>query len=98
MILVNERFLSADHIQHIYVEQLYPDREQSYIVIVQFSGNSAVFGRRDNDAMTMQMAFELRRRIVKAIVKYKSSASPEIQHVELPKYEEVHRKEDSQAS
>ena len=91
MILINERFLSANHIQHIYVEQLYPTQER-YIVIVQFSGNSAVFGRRDNDAMTLQMAFELRRRIVKAIVNYKSSDKSEIQYVDFPKYEEVHPK------
>ena len=48
--------------------------------------------------MTMQMAFELRRRIIKAIVNYKSSDKPEMQHVDFPKYEEVHPKEDSQTS
>ena len=98
MILVNQRFLSADHIQHIYIEQLYPDQERSYVVIVQLSGDSAVFGRRANDTMTMQMAFELRRRIVKAIVDYKSSEKPEIQHVDIPTYNEVHVKEDSENS
>ena len=96
MILIDERFISADHIQHIYVEPLYPDKGQTYVVIVQLSGNSAVFGRRN--AMTVQMAFELRRRIIKAIVNYKSSDKPEIQHVDFPKYEEVHPKEDSQTS
>ena len=59
MILVNERFLSADHIEHIYIEELVasvtPGR---YAVIVQLSGDVAVFGRRD-DNMTLQMAFEL---------------------------------------
>ena len=96
MILINERFISADHIQHIYVEQLYPDRDGTYVVIVQLSGNSAVFGRRNS--MTMQMAFELRRRIIKAIVDYKSSDKPEMQHVELPKYEEVHPEKVSETS
>ena len=81
MILVGERFLSANHIEHIYVEQLFPPHER-YIVIVQLSGSSVVFGRRDNDYMTMQMAFELRRRIVKAIVNYKSNDKPEIQQVD----------------
>lgn len=96
MILVGERFLSANHIEHIYVERYPP--HGGYIVIVQLSGSSAVFGRRENDNMTMQMAFELRRRIVKAIVKYKSSDTPEIQQIDFPKYEEVHQKEDSEYS
>ena len=95
MILINERFISADHIEHIYIEEF--DGPGQYVVIVQLSGAPAVFGRRDS-TMTLQMAFELRRRIVKAIVKYKSSDSPEIQQVELPKYEEVHPKEDSENS
>lgn len=95
MILVNERFLSADHIEHIYIEQLNPQR---YGVIVQLSGDAAVFGRRANDAMTMQMAFELRRRIVRAIVNYKSSEKTEIQHVQIPTYQEVHPKEVSEKS
>ena len=94
MILINERFISADHIEHIYIEPL--PTEGHHAVIVQLSGNAAIFGR--HDAMTMQMAFELRRRIVKAIVNYKSSDKPEIQHVDLPKYEEVHPKEDSENS
>ena len=93
MILVNERFLSADHIEHIYIEQLpTPGR---YALIVQMSGDAAVFGRRDNDAMSMQMAFELRRRIVKAIVQYKSGDKPEIQQVIFPTYKEVHPEEAS---
>ena len=82
MILINERFISANHIEHIYIEPL-PD-PQRYAVIVQMSGASAVFGRRDNDAMTIEMAFELRKRIVKAIVDYKSSDTPEIQLVDFP--------------
>ena len=98
MILVDEhkRFISADHIQDIYIKQL-PDTQQ-YTVIVQLSGTSAVFGRRGWDAMTRQMALELRKRLVKAIVDYKSSDKPEIQLVEIPKYEEVHPKEDSNSS
>ena len=94
MILVNERFISADHIEHIYIEPL--PTEGHHTVIVQLSGSAAVFGRRD--FLTLQMAFELRRRIVEAIVEYKSSDKPKIQHVELPKYEEVHPKEDAENS
>ena len=94
MILVNERFISADHIEHIYIEPL--PMEGQHAVIVQLSGSAAIFGR--HDAMTLQMAFELRRRIVKAIIEYRSSDTPKIQHVELPKYEEVHPKENSENS
>ena len=36
--------------------------------------------------------------ITKAIVDYKSSDTPEIQYVDLPTREEVHRKEDSETS
>ena len=92
MILINGRFISADHIQDIYVKEL-PHTPERYMLIVQFIGNSAIFGMRENDYMTMPMAFELRRRIVKAIVDYKSSDKTEIQHVDFPTYEEVHRKE-----
>ena len=94
MILINERFISADHIEHIYIDDSY--HPGKYVLIVQLSGSAAVFGSRDNDTMTMQMAFELRRRIVKAIIDYKSSDKPEIQHVDFPKYEEVHPREDSE--
>ena len=90
MILVKERFLSADHIQHIYIEAL---NEREHIVIVQMSGGAAVFGRTASDAMTKEMAFELRRRIVKAIADYKSSDKPSIQHVDFPTYQEVHPEE-----
>ena len=98
MILVGEqkRFISADHIQHIYIKPLADP--PLYEVIVQMFGTSAIFGRRESDTMTMQMALELRKRIVKAIVDYKSSDKPEIQHVDVPKYEEFHPKEDSQTS
>ena len=98
MILIgeNERFISADHIQHIFIDPL--PEPQRYAVIVQMFGTTAVFGRRDTDAMTMQMAFELRRRIVKAIVEYKSSDKPKVQHVDFPKHEEIHPKEGSQTS
>ena len=96
MILVNERFLSADHIEHIYVEQLpIPGR---YALIVQLSGDVALFGKHDNDAMPLQMAFELRKRIVKAIVKYKSGDKAELQHVDFPTYQEVHPEAESEKS
>ena len=90
MILINERFISADHIEHIYIEEF--DHRGRYAVIVQLSGSPAVFGRRE-ETMTLQMAFELRRRIVRAIINYKSSDKPEIQHVTLPTYKEVHPQE-----
>lgn len=86
MILINQRFVSADHIEHIYIEPL--PTEGQHAVIVQLSGSAAIFGR--HDAMTLKMAFELRRRIVKAIFDYKTSDTPTIQHVDFPKYEEVH--------
>ena len=59
MILIgeHERFISADHIQHIFVDPL--SEPQRYAVVVQMIGGSAVFGRRDSDAMTLQMAFEI---------------------------------------
>ena len=95
MILINERFISADHIEHIYIEEYVP--QGRHIVIIQLSGSPAVFGRR-NDAMTLQMAFELRRRIVKAIVKYKSSDPPELQHVEFPTYKEMHPEAETEKS
>lgn len=95
MILINERFISADHIEHIYIEEYGPSEQ--YVVIVQLSGSPAVFGRR-GDGMTLQMAFELRRRIVKAIVKYKSGEKPEVQHVELPTYQEVHPEDETETS
>lgn len=90
MILIgeNERFISADHIQHIYIKPL-PEL-QRYEVIVQMFGSSAIFGRRDSDAMTMKMALELRKRIVKAIADYKSSDKPAIQHVDFPTSQEIH--------
>ena len=98
MILVgeHERFINADHIQEIYIEPL--SEPQRYAVTVRLSGGAAVFGRSDSDAMTVQMALELRKRFVKAIVNYKSSNTPEIQYVDLPTREEAHRKEDSENS
>lgn len=92
MILVKERFLSANHIQHIYIEAI---NERQHAVIVQMSGAAAVFGRRTSDAMTKEMAFELRRRIVKAIVDYKSSDKSSVQHVDFPTYQEVHPERES---
>lgn len=95
MIIINERFLSAEHIQHIYVEKVHLDQDR-YVMIIQFSGILAVFGRRASDAMTKPMAFELRRRIIKAIIDYKSSNTPEVQYVDLPTYQEVHSPNDSE--
>ena len=89
MILVNLRYLNADHIQHIYVEE-YSREQDRYVVIVHLLGNVAVFGRSDNDYMTLPMAFELRNRIVKAIVDYKSNKKPTIQFVEIPQFDEFH--------
>lgn len=95
MILIDERFISADHIEHIYIEEYGPPGQ--YVVIVQLSGSPAVFGRREG-TMTLQMAFELRRRFVRAIVNYKSSDKPEIQHVKMPTYQEVHPDNESEKS
>ena len=97
MIIINERFLSAEHIQHIYVEKVHPDQDR-YAVVIQFPGNSAVFGRLASDAMTKQMAFELRRRIINAIIDYKSSHTPEVQYVDLPPYKEGQSPNDSENS
>ena len=95
MILVNQRFISADHIEHIYIEELpTPGR---YALIVQLTGGVAMFGRRD-DILTLQMAFELRRRIVKAISDYKSSSPPAIQQVAFPTYQEVHPEAEKEKS
>lgn len=94
MILINERFINADHIEHIYIEPL--PTEGQHVVIVQLSGSAAIFGR--HDILTLQMAFELRRRIVKAIVNYKSSNPPKLQYVELPTYQEVHPESESKKS
>ena len=87
MILINERFISADHIEHIYIEEL--PIQGRYTLIVQLTGGVATFGGRD-DILTLQMAFELRRRIVTAISDYKSSSPPAIQQVAFPTYQEVH--------
>ena len=57
-----------------------------------------MFGRRDNDTMTIEMAFELRKRIVEAIVKYKSGHKSELQQVNFPTYQEVHPETESEKS
>ena len=84
MILVGEhkRFLSADHIQAIYIQPI--EDSELYTVTVQLFGHAAVFGKRRWEAMDVGMAVELRERLVKAIVDYKSSDTPEIQHVDFP--------------
>ena len=86
MILIKERFLSADHIQHIYIKSM--SGSERYSVIVQMTGCYAEFGI--DDYLDNEMAFELRRRIVTAISDYKSSNPPAIQQVDFPRYEEVH--------
>lgn len=85
MILIDQRFLSADHIEYIYIQQF---SDGLCTVTVQMSSSSAVFGRSRN--MDEEMAVELRNRIIQAIVRYKSSKDPEIQRVEFPTYQEVH--------
>lgn len=84
MILVGKRkrFISADHIQDIFIRSI--GESDRYTVTVQLSGHGAMFGRNDNETMSMEMAVELRDRLIKAIVDYKSSDTPEIQHVDLP--------------
>ena len=96
MILVgeHERFINADYIQEIYIQPL--EDPQRYAVVVQLFGDTAVFGGQASDAMTMPMALELRRRIVRAIVRYKSRSKSEIQYVDIPTYQEMHPKEDSE--
>ena len=91
MILINEKYLNADHIQHIYIT---PFSDDTYRVTVEMVNTRSFFSSSGDDDLTKEMAFELRRRIVKAIVDYKSSEKPEVQHVEIPKYKEVHPKED----
>ena len=44
------------------------------------------------------MAFELRKRIVQAIVQYKSGDKPELQQVDFPTYQEVHPDTESEKS
>ena len=93
MILIGSKFLIAEHIQYIEIEQLHG---QLYTVKVQMTEGTVMFGTGKSDVMDIAMAFELHRRIVQAIARYKSSDTPEIQHVDFPKYEEVHRKEKSE--
>lgn len=96
MILIgeHERFINADHIQEIYILPL--EEPLRYVVVVQLSGGTAAFGRQASNVMTMPMALELRRRIVRAIVNYKSSDKPEIQYVDIPTYQEMHPEEESE--
>lgn len=95
MILIGKRFVSAEHIISIDVQQF---SGELYTVIVKMTGGDSVFGQGSADVMDQKMAHELRKRIDRAIVHYKSSDKPEIQHVDFPKYEEVHQKEDSDNS
>ena len=92
MIVVGSKFLSTEHIQYIEVEQLH---EQLYTVKIQMTEGIVKFGIGKSDVMDIEMALELRNRIIRAIFRYKSSNKPEIQYVNFPKYEEVHAKKDS---
>lgn len=96
MILIgeHEKFINADYIQEIYIQ---PQEEPlRYVVVVRLVGDITTFGRQARDAMTMPMALELRRRIVRAIARYKSSDKPEIQYVDIPTYQEMHPEEESE--
>ena len=87
MILIDERFVSADHIQDVYVK-VHPIQER-YMVIIQLSGTVAVFGRRDNDYMTMQMALSYARdprmrSARKRMFNYKPLTNLNSQYVKFP--------------
>ena len=93
MIVIGERFLSAEHINSIDVQQI---SDELHTVIVNMTGSVSVFGQGRSDVMDKKMALELRRRIVIAIARYKSSDKPEIQYVDIPTYQEMHPKEESE--
>ena len=87
MILIAGKFLSAEHIEYVDVEPL---NDQLYTVTVKMTGSTVVFGKGKSDVMDSNMAIELWRRIIQAIVNYKSEARPIIQNVNFPTYKEVH--------
>lgn len=99
MIIIGERFLSADHIEYIFVQEF---SDGDCMVSVQMTGNTVKFIDNESDDeydyLDKEMAFELRRRIVKAIADYKSSDKPEIQHVDFPTYKEVHPETEKEKS
>lgn len=93
MIIVGDQFLSAEHIEHIHVQQI---SSELHTVVVQMTGNSVVFGRDRPEVMDKKMAFELHNRIISAIIKYKSSDPPRIQIVDIPKIEEFYSQKDTE--
>lgn len=95
MILIHRRFLSAEHIQYIYVRRI---NDQRCSVIVQMTSCFAEFGDGIDDAMTKEMAFELQRRIIQATIDYKNNDKAEVQQVDIPTYKEVHPEEESETS
>ena len=95
MILIENEFLSADHIQRIYVKRV---NDENCSVIVQMTGCNAEYGFGTDYVLDRKMALELRRRIVNAIADYKSSDMPSVQSVNIPTYKEVHPENDSENS
>ena len=95
MILIAGKFLSAEHIEYVDVERL---NDQLYTVTVKMTGNIVVFGKGKSDVMDSNMAIELWRRIIRAIVNYKSLEKPIIQHINFPTYKEVHPESESEKS
>lgn len=93
MIFIGERFVSAEHITSIEVQQM--DRgSELHIVIVHTTGDTSVFGQGKSDVMDEKMAIELRKRIVDAIRAYKlSDMKHTIQVVDIPTYQEVYPKD-----
>lgn len=86
MILIGERYVSADHIQDIVVKQR---NEHTSSVIIVLIGHKVELGDLPH-VLDEEMALEVRRRLVKAIVDYKAAEVPTTQQVELPTYQEVH--------
>ncbi|MDE0636130.1 MAG: hypothetical protein OXI43_09825 [Candidatus Poribacteria bacterium] len=95
MILIEERFFSADHIQHISVESI---NDEHYSVTINMTGYSTKLGFGIDYVLSKEMAFELRRRIVKAIADYKSGDTPSVQTVDIPTYQEVHPEAENEKS
>ena len=98
MIFIGGRFISAEHITSIDVQWIERSSEL-HQVFVYTTGHFSVFGQGKSDVMDEKMALELRNRIVKAIRAYKASGMKyTIQFVDIPKYEEVHLKPESEKS
>ena len=95
MIIIAGKYLSAEHIEYVDIEPL---NDQLYTVIVKMTGCTVVFGKGKSDVMDRKMAVELWRRIIQAIVNYKSQQHPLIQSVNFPTYQEVHPESESEKS